>query len=135
MPPEMAEVQRWLEKAEHDRCTVEAVLKEPHAPTDVAAFHCQQAVEKLLKAFLVFRRDAFERTHDLVELVAQCARHDPEFVTLQPQVAPLSAYAVRFRYPGPADPTADQVREALGVVGAVRAFVLARVPAESRPEK
>jgi HEPN domain-containing protein len=135
MPPELAEVRSWLEKAGHDRWAVETFLKDPHAPTDVAAFHCQQAVEKLLKAYLVYRRHAFEKTHDLVELVAQCAGHDPGFAALQPQVEPLSPYAVRFRYPGPTDPPPERVREALRVVHEVWTFVLARVPPDARPEQ
>lgn len=41
---------------------------------------------------------------------------------------PLTAYAIRFRYPGPADPTVEQVRDALAVIEALQAFVLQRLP-------
>ena len=52
MPPEEAEIQRWLEKAEHDRRAADALLDQDPPITDAAGFHCQQAVEKLLKAYL-----------------------------------------------------------------------------------
>jgi HEPN domain-containing protein len=43
---------------------------------DVACFHCQQAVEKSLKAFLIFHGVAFPFTHDLGKLMPLCAAMD-----------------------------------------------------------
>ncbi len=134
MPPEAREVRLWLEKADHDRAGAEAAFERSRPVTDVAAFHCQQAIEKMLKACLVYRGDQFERTHDLVELLARCARHDPSFLSLRSIVEPLTPYAVRFRYPGPADPSVEEVREALRVVGEVWQFVTERLPADVVPE-
>ncbi len=133
MPPELAEVRRWLVKADHDRCAVEDALGRNPAITDVGAFHCQQAVEKVLKAYLVWRKQEFEKIHDLEELIDQCAPHDPGFSGFRDRVAPLTAYAVRFRYPGPADPTVEQVQSALAVVNEVWDFILGRLPPEVRP--
>ncbi|MEE9295435.1 MAG: HEPN domain-containing protein [Phycisphaerae bacterium] len=133
MSPEAAEVKRWLEKADHDAQTGKLALAQAPPITDVGAFHAQQAVEKLLKAYLVYREHPFEKIHDLEELIDQCARHDPVFSDFRDRVAPLTAYAVRFRYPGPADPTVEQVGLALGVVDEVWDFVLGRLPAEVRP--
>lgn len=128
MPPELAHVRAWLTKAEHDRRTAEAALNQHPPITDTAAFHCPQAVEKLLKAYLVHRGAAFEKVHDLEVLLAQCARWDAAFSELIERVEPLSAFAVRFRYPGPADPTVEQVRAALAAVAEVQQFVAARLP-------
>jgi HEPN domain-containing protein len=132
MPPETVEVRRWLEKADHDRSGAEAALERDPALADIAAFHCQQAVEKTLKAYLVWREQEFEKTHDLRTLVLLCADLDASFSQLLADVAPLTAYAVRFRYPGPADPSADEVRNALQVVRQTREFVLERMPEEIR---
>ncbi|HSW43942.1 MAG TPA: HEPN domain-containing protein [Phycisphaerae bacterium] len=49
MQPELVEVKRWIEKADHDRRMAEAGLDQTPPITDGAAFHCQQAAEKLLK--------------------------------------------------------------------------------------
>lgn len=133
MPPEIAEVQRWLVKADGDRRMAEIGLAQAPPITDAAGFHAQQAVEKLLKAYLVLQDVEFEKIHDLVTLTERCAERDPSFAALREQVAPLTAFAVRFRYPGPADPTFEQVERALSVVESVREFVLTRLPPEARP--
>jgi HEPN domain-containing protein len=133
MPPEWTEVKEWLRKADHDRRMAEVALAQTPPITDGAAFHCQQAVEKLLKSFLVFQACGFEKIHDLRSLALECAAHDPEFGALEGAVAPLTAFAVRFRYPGLADPPVEEVRAALAVVEDVRRFVTGRLPPEVVP--
>ncbi len=133
MPPEEAEVRRWLLKARHDRSAAEKILTPNCEETDVAAFHCQQAVEKLLKAFLVKNRFAFEKIHDLRRLLNHCARIDEDFESLRDEVEPLTLYAVAFRYPGPAEPSRQEVEGALKVVESVWFFVTSRLPPEVVP--
>ena len=133
MPPEMTEVGEWLRKADHDRRMSEAGLAQTPPITDGAAFHCQQAAEKLLKAFLTWRAQEFERTHDLRSLIESCARHDTTFLEMQDAVEPLTAYAVRFRYPGPTDPSVDEVKAALAVVEELWRFVCSKLPHELQP--
>jgi len=127
MPPEAAETKRWLEKAEHDRRSAKALLDQTPPITDVAAYHCQQAVEKLLKAYLVSCGVEPDKTHDLRVLATICAEHDAAFEFLRDTVAPLTAFAVRFRYPGPADPPIDNVRNAITVVDEVHRFIMDRL--------
>ncbi len=80
MPPDLTEVSEWLRKADHDRRMADLGLAQSPAITDGAAFHCQQAAEKLLKAYLTWQTQDFERTHDLRSLIESCARHDPTFL-------------------------------------------------------
>ena len=49
------ETRKWIAKALNDYKTAEKLLKLPENEviTDTLCFHCQQTVEKLLKAFLV----------------------------------------------------------------------------------
>ena len=82
---------------------------------------------------LVHRAEPFERIHDLEALVDRCTKLDPAWEELRDPVEPLTAYAVRFRYPGLADPSVDEVKEALAIVNVVRGFVLKRLPPEARP--
>ena len=130
MSPDGGEVLRWMEKAGHDRKVAELALAHKPPITDVAAFHAQQAAEKFLKAYLVYRREPFEKIHDLEELVNRCVPHDPAFADLRDRVSALTPYAVRFRYPGPGDPSVEQVRSALRVVDEVWTFVRSRLPAD-----
>jgi HEPN domain-containing protein len=133
MPPESAEIRAWIEKVRHDLCTAQLALDQSPPITDVAGFHVQQAVEKTLKAFLVWRGVEFEKIHDLRALGLACARGDPAFAGWIERVAPLSAYAVRFRYPGPAEPTPEDVRAALDLALELWQFVTERLPADSVP--
>ncbi len=133
MPPEREEVRRWLLKAGHDRSAARKLATPDCEETDVAAFHCQQAAEKLLKAYLVWREIEFERIHDLGRILDYCSRSDPEFEKLRDAVEPLTLYAVAFRYPGPAEPTRGDVEAALQVVDQLWAFVTARLPSEVVP--
>ena len=64
---------------------------------DNACFHCQQAIEKCLKAFLIYNGVDIERTHNIIFLLAQCANFDSEFTTIDP--LNINAYAVQGRYP------------------------------------
>ena len=53
-PQSLADTASWLRKASSDlRYAGIDLAAEPAAPED-AVFHCQQAVEKALKAFLVY---------------------------------------------------------------------------------
>lgn len=133
MRPEDAEVRRWLVKAQHDRSAVEKVLTPDCRETDVAAFHCQQAVEKTLKAFLISRTVPFEKVHDLRRLLDHCSAVDAAFEGLRDSVEPLTVFAIAFRYPGPADPSVDEVERALQVVEQVWTFVVQRIEREIIP--
>ncbi len=55
---------KWIEKAEKDLLTAERELSFQDPVTDTVCFHCQQAVEKYLKAFLVFHQVYFTKTHE-----------------------------------------------------------------------
>ena len=134
MPPDWDEVRRWVAKASNDRNVARKIASGGCAETDVAAFHCQQSIEKLLKAFLVYRNIEFERVHDLGRLLDQASELDPDFELLRDDVAPLTVYAVTFRYPGPTDPTPLQVTNALHIVDRVWEFARSRLPPDVLPQ-
>lgn len=133
MPPELAEVQAWLLKARNDWSLARKALTPPPGELDLAAFHCQQAVEKVLKAYLVSRSIQFEKIHDLNALLDYCASEDGAFESLRKETAPLTLYAVAYRYPGPCVPKREEVNSALHVVARVWHFVADRVPPATLP--
>lgn len=93
-----------------------------------ALFHCQQAVEKALKAFLTFHGSIFEKTHDLGILCSRCEAVDPAFARFWRHLNPLTVFAVRTRYPSASSPTEDDMWAAFPVVSELWAFVLERLP-------
>jgi len=62
-------VRLWLEKAQNDWAAVKVLAESECCLNDVVCFHCQQYVEKLLKAFLTADEIEFPKTHDLRRLI------------------------------------------------------------------
>jgi HEPN domain-containing protein len=93
----LAYVKQWIEKAEHDMITAQRLLEIEPMILDNACFHCQQAVEKYLKAFLIYNGVDIEKTHNIVFLLSQCANFDPAFSAIDP--LNINVYAVQGRYP------------------------------------
>lgn len=91
----------WAEKAEGDwnaARQLHCVRKDPNY--DSVCFHCQQSVEKYLKARLVEAGSNFPKTHDLIKLLGLVVKVEPQWVALHPLVATLNPYAIGYRYPG-----------------------------------
>jgi HEPN domain-containing protein len=127
-PQRLADTASWLRKASSDlRYAGIDLAAEPAAPED-AVFHCQQAVEKALKAFLVWSDVPFPKTHDLGRLGSQAVRLDPSLEQLVDRIVDLSKYAWMFRYPGdPIEPSTEEAREVLARATAVVDEVKGRI--------
>lgn len=69
----------------------------------VFGFHCQQAVEKLCKAWLSLTGIDFPRTHDLRTLFQLIEINDLDNVEPFVDFVDLTDYAVQFRYESPSD--------------------------------
>jgi HEPN domain-containing protein len=94
------ELRQWLEIADND-LTAAKYLSQYMQPIsyEIICFHCQQAVEKYLKWFLVLNNIDPPKIHDLDELVKLCEKIRPDFVSLNKKCIILSEYAVHTRYP------------------------------------
>ncbi len=68
MSEETKIARQWLLKAKNDLLNVDNNLKADLIPFDTICFHCQQAAEKLLKAYLVGNNKSYPITHDLLLL-------------------------------------------------------------------
>jgi len=62
------QVESWIFLADNDLYAAELLLKEEYPLTNIIAFHCQQMIEKYLKAFLIENDVKLVRTHDLIKL-------------------------------------------------------------------
>ncbi len=90
----------WLNKAEGDLAAAEILAAAETDDYFTCAFHCQQASEKFLKAFLVRHQIEFRKTHDLEQLLRLAGQAKP---TVQEGLAScnwLTPFGVEFRYPG-----------------------------------
>ena len=62
------QVEDWILLADKDLGAAEIILKDEHPLTNIVAFHCQQAIEKYLKAFIIENNISLIMTHDLIKL-------------------------------------------------------------------
>lgn len=127
------ELLQWLIKAQHDLRSARRLLTDDPPLLDTAAYHCQQAAEKALKAFLSLHDTPIPKTHLLVTLVAQCAELAPSFAGLFEAAEFLTPFATSFRYPGDVlEPELIDVETGLGLAEQVVAVVLDAMPADVR---
>jgi HEPN domain-containing protein len=93
-------VEGWLAKAEVDYRAAQSLMRDAEPIRDAIAFHCQQAAEKYLKAFLVRHQAEFPKTHNLEQLLELVAPIAPELAASLEETEVLSPYGVDIRYPG-----------------------------------
>jgi HEPN domain-containing protein len=112
-PPELVVRElalEWLAKADVDLSAGRALLSAADL-FEVVAFHSQQAVEKALKAFLVWHQIEFPKTHDIERLLELCASIDPEVAEALASAVELTPYGVEYRYPGEYPPVSEEAAE------------------------
>ncbi len=115
--------EKWLEKALHDELAAKSLIKHRPLILDTACFHCQQAVEKYLKGYLVYRNHDFPKIHDLSVLKKMCTKLDKDFNKID--VAELDDYAVSIRYPDDyLMPTLKETKHFLQIVLKIKKLIL-----------
>jgi HEPN domain-containing protein len=92
-------VDQWLVRANVDWRTVEILSSHGEGPPETICFHCQQYVEKLLKALLTKHNIEAPRTHDVRRLVQLGVRFVPQLSALLEPADLLTEHAAAMRYP------------------------------------
>jgi HEPN domain-containing protein len=100
------EAARWVKIAAEDERVARICLELDDPALTAAAYHCQQAAEKLMKAMLIVAAVRPRRIHDLAALGDVAGQHFPLARLLLARFAPLTGWASDFRYPGD-EPGAD----------------------------
>jgi HEPN domain-containing protein len=127
---QLAEARRWLSRVEDDLDMVAAAL-ERRRPRP-AAYHVQQAAEKLVKALLVLAGAQVPRSHDLGRLIGMAGIGAQLPGDAADRLAALTSWALIARYPDIEDetePTIEEVSAALPLVRLLEELVRARMAA------
>jgi len=127
------EAAAWLSAARLDRDAAVACLAVMPRLALPAAFHCQQAAEKLLKGFLVLAAQPFRKTHDMAELIDALALAEPEIALRVADMQDWTHWAVVARYPRPGgmpepEPSEDELRRAVAAIDALAQALADRAP-------
>jgi len=89
----------WLEYAEHDYRTAQVLYSLPNPPVEIIAYHCQQTIEKYLKAYLIQFEKEYPRTHDLSVLNRKILSFDTDFESISEFCEKLTPFGTVTRYP------------------------------------
>ena len=120
----MKQHEAWLFKAESDLKSAKKLMEGESAVPDTAIYHAQQCAEKALKAYLSFKLQPVQRTHDLEFLVELCSEIDSSFNQLSDNARTLTPYGAAFRYPDIIlEPDKADVFEAIEKASEVLLFV------------
>ena len=113
---EMAYAREWIQRAERDLQWVAIGFREDDPAA--AGYYLQQALEKLLKAFLMAHGWRLQRTHRLEDLLDEAARHDPSVSVFRALCETVTKWYMADRYVDTDEepPTEEQARQALETV-------------------
>lgn len=120
MNPERKEiVRRWYRKAANDLAYAELGLNSGETFHAGAAYHCQQAAEKSIKALLCLSGVNPPKNHDLVRLI-ELLLPSLDFSEFMQAAEFLTPMATEFRYPGEQEqPTKSDAEKSLKFAGMI----------------
>ncbi len=119
-----ADTLEWVRCAKEDFSVATSQLRRrtKQPTTNAICFHCQQCVEKYLKARLSEAGLGVPKVHDLVLLLQRLLPVEPLWASFAPTLRGLNDYAVKFRYPGHIATRTD-ARAAMKACRSIRAEV------------
>ena len=121
----------WMMKSRRDLLSAKRLANDPEPYLDTAIYHCQQAVEKAIKGWLVYQDKSFGKTHDLRLLVSQAAEVDLQFAEWFDIAVQVSPYATAYRYPGEIlEPTEEEYEGVFKAASQFYNFVCSLLPPE-----
>jgi HEPN domain-containing protein len=124
----------WLLKASNEFRSAKKLIQGDDKILDTAIYHTQQAAEKALKAFLVFNKQSFLKTHDLEKILTCCESFEKAFGGLRASAALLNPYGTFFRYPDNFfEPALEDVIEAIENAEKILNFVKKIIKEQQNP--
>ena len=118
-------INEWIDKADHDLGSAKLIFLHIPKYFDTIAFHCQQAVEKYLKAVLVFYDIDFQKTHNLVYLLDLLSRQIEIDELTYDNAILLNGFSVQIRYPDKSIfLTKEELEIAIQVAQEIRTFAI-----------
>jgi len=126
----------WIVLADKDLYVCEIILKDEYALTNIVAFHCQQAIEKYLKAFLIEKGSFLIKTHDLIRL-NEMVNEIKNMGLDENKLMEINEVYVESRYPGELGlmpdgmPSNEQAREFIDFAKEVMTIIKNELQAEN----
>jgi len=126
------QVEDWIVLADKDLYAAEIMIKNNDSLTNIVAFHCQQAIEKYLKAFLIENDVPLIRTHDLIKLNGM-TKEIKDLGINEEKLIIINEVYIDSRYPGEIGlmphgaPTSKQALEFIKCAKEVKAIIIKQI--------
>ena len=118
----------WIEKADHDLGSAKIIFLHIPEYVDTIAFHCQQAVEKYIKAALIYFEIDFKKTHDLPYLLDLLSCKTQIDTEAYEKAILLNGFGVALRYPNEIIPLSEaEIRNAISISEEFRDIMLKKM--------
>ncbi|MHB0946371.1 MAG: HEPN domain-containing protein [Sedimentisphaerales bacterium] len=109
------DIKQWLVVAESDFRAYTILAGEDVPPAIAVCFHCQQYVEKLLKAVLTLNGIESPKTHDLRSLGISVCQYVADMKALIDKADELTIYGVETRYPAAVEISDTEMKQAVEI--------------------
>jgi len=121
--------ENWRILAERDM-TVADYLADTMVPvpTEIIAFHCQQAAEKYLKGALVILGEEPPYTHDLDKLCRLAQKHRSSFVSVSSLCTIITHFSIQPRYDLGISLSEADMQLVLAHTKTIRSFLQKEIP-------
>lgn len=121
----------WLDRAAEDIIAAELLMTDDRCYHS-SLFHCQQAIEKALKSYLLLRTHLLMDGHSLVWLCKQAMKYDRRFEQWLDESAILNRCYIETRYPTdiPFEVTYQRVKTSNAMARDMYVFICEQVDLE-----
>jgi HEPN domain-containing protein len=121
-------VKEWIRKSDGDFRVADRELHEAKEPNyDAICFHCQQCIEKLMKAVLINQGEIPLKIHDLSTLSRSIKGIHKSWNWLEEDLRFLSLCSIYFRYPGE-EAQVEDAQKAFDICTRLRTALFLEIP-------
>jgi HEPN domain-containing protein len=118
------DVKEWLRFADNDLDSALFLNTAVRKHHEIICYHCAQAAEKYLKAYLISQNIIPKKTHDLVYLNKSCQSFDADFSKILDECAILDRFSSDMRYPLRYEIAESDVKIAISYATKIKGFEL-----------
>ncbi len=107
-------VDEWIRYAQMDYDHVVKTVETHYPiPIEIVCYHCQQSVEKILKAYIIAKDGSLIKTHDLNLLLRHISKYTSDFDCFKVACEKITTYISQSRYPSHIELTETEMRQAI----------------------
>lgn len=123
----------WFQSGDKDYKSAK-ILFEYDGDYGIVAFHCQQAIEKYLKGYLLLVNQQLEKGHSLVLLIKKAQKFDKDINIYMKDCAYINQFYIETRYPAdePMILEKSEAEECLSIVKNMIEYLYEKIQSEEK---